>query len=216
MARGGAEPEQRARGGAAGSSAGALGGRRQSGGRGAAARAGGRHAAGLRPGCGSVAGLAVPHRVARAPLPGSLGVVPGTGSWRPGVAQLGGAGVDARGGAQALARDSGLRPGPLDSPRVPRRRCPAGPGAAPELLRRRPRPPVLKEVPPGLRAGLQRGLPQGPRPLLRADGDAQSASDSGRKSSFVDGALWAQRTCIHLCLVTPTETRGAGIASSPQ
>lgn len=68
----------------------------RSGGRGAAAQAGRRHAAGPRPGCGSVAGRAAPSACRARSAPGECGVVPGTGSGRPGAAQPGG--VQARHG----------------------------------------------------------------------------------------------------------------------
>lgn len=177
-------------------------------------RVGGGRAAGVgrRPGragdvqrdCGQAAGQwldsRLPHPVARAPLPGSLGVVPGTGSWRPGIARPGGASADAR----ALARDSARAP-PTRLPALPTARVPGG-------CRRRPRPPVLKKVPPGLRS----------RPAVQATAASSGgrgcavSEDSGLKSSFVDGALWAQRTCPHLPLVTLTETLEAGMASSLQ
>lgn len=139
-------------------------------------------------------------RAPRSPGVWGGGVVPGTGWARPGAAQPSGAGVNARGGAQALARDWGLRrAGPF--PARPSAQVPVCSPAAPvpalvtsspslrpparERVRRRPRPPVLKQGRPWLRNRPE--IParrHGHQSLLGADACA-SGGDSGQESCCV-------------------------------
>lgn len=117
-----------AEGGAAGSQGGAPGGPSQSGGGRRPWRAGDvQRDSGQAAAAGQWLDLWLPHPVARAPLPGSVGVVPGPGRGAP--VQL---------SREARAQMSGAIPRPWHVTRAcSRRRCPVGP------LRARPTPSAL-------------------------------------------------------------------------
>ncbi|KAJ8780316.1 hypothetical protein J1605_011580 [Eschrichtius robustus] len=194
--RGGAETEPRARGGAAGAGLAHRVGRARSRRRGVVAPAGGRHAAGQRPGCGSVAGLAAPPLCRARPAPREcvcVGVVPGTGWARPGAAQPRGAGVNARGGAQALTRDWGLRrAGPF--PARPSAQVPVCSPAAPVRAPVTSSPPLSRPragPAPSAAASAEAGAALAPEPACGPGPPPRSPVAAGGGRVRVSGRLWS-------------------------